>query len=304
MIKIEGNKFRLLDQREIIDILIGDTELGNYSFSDGKSVALKMPYLSGPKLCELSTKFGLTVSYEYNGENLSRWQYLFNLIQFCAEEDKCSELLNYLFSKESFFSVLSKYPLYDIEKIHKATVSSAIESINGALYIGGNELVKIGSNYIIQSIDGEVLIPKENIKRIDREYISDITSRAIRDIKNGEYDSAITKSRTLMEEVFMYAIEMKEEVEEKKGDITKLYKQVRKLYNMDIDPKADERIKKLLSGLNTIVDSIAEMRNKNSDSHGAGDERINLSKHHAQLCVNAAIAVSEFILSVMVNQIN
>lgn len=95
--------------------------------------------------------------------------------------------------------MLSKYPLYDVEKIHKATVSSAIESINGALYIGGNELVKIGSNYIIQSIDGEVLIPKENIKRIDREYISDITSRAIRDIKNGEYDSAITKSRTLME---------------------------------------------------------------------------------------------------------
>ena len=302
MIKIEDKKFRLLDQREIIDILIGDTQLSNYTFSDGKSVVLKMPYLSGPKLCELSTKFGLTVSYEYNGENLSRWQYLFNLIRFCAEEDKCSELLNYLFSKESFFSVLSKYPLYDVEKIHKATVSNAIKSINGALYIGGNELVKMGCNYMIQSIDGEVLIPIDNIKQIDREYISDITSRALRDIKKGEYDSAITKSRTLMEEVFMYVIETKEKVKEKKGDITKLYKQVRKLYNMDIDPKADDRIKKLLSGLNTIVDSVAEMRHKNSDSQGAGDERINISKHHAQLCLNAAITVSEFILSVMINQ--
>lgn len=302
MIKIEDNKFELLQNREIIDILIGDTELGNYTLSDGSTISLKMPYFTGPKLCDLSNSFGFPMPYENNGKYLSRWQYFDKLIKFCIEENKCSDLLNYIFSKGAFAKVFKMNHLSDIKKLHEATVNKAIESINGTLYIGGNELVKIGSNYIIQSIDGEVLIPKENIKRIDREYISDITSRAIRDIKNGEYDSAITKSRTLMEEVFMYAIEMKEEVKEKKGDITKLYKQVRKLYNMDIDPKADERIKKLLSGLNTIVDSVAEMRNKNSDSHGAGDERINISKHHAQLCLNAAITVSEFILSVMVNQ--
>ncbi|WP_304017795.1 abortive infection family protein [Fenollaria timonensis] len=302
MIKIEGNKFELLTKREIIYILIGDTELGNYTLLNGTTTVLKMPRYTGQEICDLSKQFGFPMPYEVDGKCLSRWKYFDKLIKCCIEENKCSDLLNYIFSKEAFAKIFKMNHLSDIKKLHEATVNKAIESINGTLYIGGNELVKIGSNYMVQSIDGEVLIPKENIKQIDREFISNITSRAIKNIKNGEYDSAITKSRTLMEEVFIYVIKMKEDVNENKGDITKLYKQVRKLYNMDIDPNADERIKKLLSGLNTIVDSIAEMRNKSSDAHGLGDERINISKHHAQLCLNAAITVSEFILSVMINQ--
>lgn len=301
MIKIGDNKFELLQNREIIDILIGDTELGNYTLSDGSTISLKMPYFTGPKLCDLSNSFGFPMPYENNGKYLSRWQYLNDLIKYCVDENKCSDLLNFMFSKESFVKVFRTLHSSEIEKLHKATVNKAIESINGALYMGDNELVKIGNNYSIQSIDGEVLIPLDNIKHINREFVSNVTSRAIEAIKNGDYDSAITKSRTLMEEVFIYAIEMKADVYKNKGDIIKLYKQVKDLYKMDIDPKADERIKKLLSGLNTIVDSIAEMRNKSSDAHGLGDERINISKHHAQLCLNAAITVSEFILSVMVN---
>lgn len=301
MIKIEDNKFELLQNREIIDILIGDTELGNYTLSDGSTISLKMPYFTGPKLCYLSNSFGFPMPYENNGKYLSRWQYLNDLIKYCVDENKCSDLLNFMFSKESFVKVFRTLHPSEIEKLHKATVNKAIESINGALYMGDNELVKIGNNYSIQSVDGEVLIPLDNIKHINREFVSNVTSRAIEAIKNGDYDSAITKSRTLMEEVFIYAIEMKADVYKNKGDIIKLYKQVKDLYKMDIDPKADERIKKLLSGLNTIVDSIAEMRNKSSDAHGLGDERINISKHHAQLCLNAAITVSEFILSVMVN---
>lgn len=303
MIKIGDNKFELLQNREIIDILIGDTALGGYTLSDGTTISLKMPRFTGQEICDLSKQFGFPMPYEVDGKCLSRWKYFEKLINYCVEENKFSDLLNFMFSKESFVKVLRTLHPSEIEKLHEATVNKAIESINGVLYMGDNELVKIGNNYTIQSIDGKVLIPLDNIKRVDRAYISYIISRAIEAIKNGDYDSAITKSRTLMEEVFIYAIEMKEEVKEKKGDITKLYKQVRKLYNMDIDPNADERIKKLLSGLNTIVDSIAEMRNKSSDAHGLGDERINISKHHANLCVNAAITLSEFFLSVVENQI-
>ena len=133
---------------------------------------------------------------------------------------------------------------------------------------------------------------------VNRDYIKDISTRAIRDVESGEYDSAITKCRTLLEEVFCYVIEKKDEEPSQKGDIKKLYKQVKELYNMHSDAGMDKRINELLSGLEKIIDAIAEMRNKNSDAHGVGQKRINISEHHARLFVNSAMAVADFILSV------
>ena len=120
----------------------------------------------------------------------------------------------------------------------------------------------------------------------------------IRDVENGEYDSAITKSRTLLEEVFCFVIEKKQKEPSQKGDIKKLYKQVKELYNMHSDAGMDKRINELLSGLEKIIDAIAEMRNKNSDAHGVGQKRINISEHHARLFVNSAMTMADFILSV------
>ena len=47
-----------------------------------------------------------------------------------------------------------------------------------------------------------------------------------------------------------------------------------------------------------IIDAIAEMRNKQSDAHGVGKRRINISEHHARLFLNSAMTLADFILSV------
>ena len=65
----------------------------------------------------------------------------------------------------------------------------------------------------------------------------------------------------------------------------------------------DKRINTLLSGLSSIITSIAEMRNKNSDSHGVGSARINIADYHALLFVNSSIAMADFVLSVHSNQL-
>lgn len=54
----------------------------------------------------------------------------------------------------------------------------------------------------------------------------------MKDVTDGNYDSAITKSRTLLEEVFCYVIEKKGEKPTESGDIGKLYNQVKLLYHM------------------------------------------------------------------------
>lgn len=71
---------------------------------------------------------------------------------------------------------------------------------------------------------------------------------------------------------------------------------------MHTDANTDRRINTLLSGLNSIVSSIAEMRNKNSDTHGVGANRISIDEHHARLFINSAMTMADFIISVQQKQ--
>lgn len=293
-----NDPFTLLRNKEIIAILDGDTKYGDYEFEDCRTVKISMPYLSGADLCALSTLFGLPVTYSWSGGALSRWQYLDNLLEHCIEKKKCSNLLAHMFSLNQFSKVLNGHGANEINEAHKTIVAKIIEQINGLLFFGGNELIIVGGNYVIHPIGSKIEIVAPTIKTIDREYIKSISSRALRDIEQNDFDSAITKSRTLLEETFCYVIEKKNETPSDSGDIGKLYKQVRTLYNMHTDANTDKRINTLLSGLNRIVSAVAEMRNKDSDAHGVGATRIPIEEHHARLFVNSSMAMADFILSV------
>lgn len=72
---------------------------------------------------------------------------------------------------------------------------------------------------------------------------------------------------------------------------------------MQQNKETDKRINDLLSGLDKIIMSISEMRNKTSDSHGVGNKRIAIKEHHAQLFVNSAMTVADFLISVVNNKI-
>ena len=163
-------------------------------------------------------------------------------------------------------------------------------------------MARIGNQYVIKPLGSVVQISAPKVKTIDREYIKSISARALQDVEERNYDSSITKSRTLLEETFCYVIELKNETPSDSGDIAKLYKQVRTLYNMHTDANTDRRINTLLSGLNSIVSSIAEMRNKDSDAHGVGVNRIRIDEHHARLFVNSAMTMADFIISVQQKQ--
>lgn len=293
------DNFEFLRNKDIIAILDGDKEFGKYN-----DISVRMPYLSGPDICEISTLFGLPETYSWSGGSLSRWQYLDNLIKFCITENKTSKLLAYLFSKDKFVDLLKGLLAEDIEKTYAYIIQAVMEQINGILYFGGNELVAIGRQYVIKKIGTMIKIETTTINIIDREYIKDISERAMKDINELNCDSAITKARTILEETFCYVIEQKGVEPTESGDIGKLYGQVKQLYNMHADKNMDMRINKLLSGLEKIISSIAEMRNKESDSHGVGSKRIGISDYHARLFVNASVMMADFILSVYKNSLS
>lgn len=100
-----NTNYDLLRRKEIIEILDGDTTIEEI---DGVRIA--MPYLSGPQLCELSQQFGCYQEYYWGNSkkpNLSRWQYLDNLLKYVINENKTSQLLSYMMNKERFLSTLS-----------------------------------------------------------------------------------------------------------------------------------------------------------------------------------------------------
>jgi len=165
------------------------------------------------------------------------------------------------------------------------------------------EIVNVEYQILFDFDVGDLSPETPAIKEVSRDYIISLSNRALNDIENGDYDSAITKSRTLVEEVFCFAIEQQNQKPNDNGKIDDLYKQVKKLYSMHQDAETDVRINNLLSGLNKIVDSISQMRNKGSDAHGLGNRRINIKDYHARLFVNSARIVADFILAVVENKV-
>lgn len=297
--------FDLLRDKKILSILDGDSEFGFLKIEGKDSdIKISMPYLSGPALCDISNHFGLPATYAWNGGGQSRWAYLDDLMKYCIKNSRESDLLAYLFSKSQFVDKLQGHTPEVIEYAHAQIVDIVIKQINGILYFGGNELAVVGNIFVIQKIGETVTVAATTLKQIDRTYITSLTERALKDVVDGNYDSAITKSRTLLEEVFFYAIEKKGETPSESGDIGKLYNQVKQLYNMHQSKEMDKRINGLLSGLEKILSAISEMRNKGSDSHGVGAKRINIAAHHARLFVNAATTMADFVLAVSENAIS
>jgi hypothetical protein len=298
----EKSKYELLREKNILAILDGDTDFGLLEINgENSNIKVSMPYLSGPMLCDMSNKFGLPVTYAWNGGAQSRWAYMDDLLAHCIQNGHESDLLSFLFSKGQFTEKLRGQTPETIDYAYSHIVKAIINQINGILYFGGNELVQTGSVFVIQKIGTTISVAAPSVTALDRRYITDISERAMKDISDGNYDSAITKSRTLVEEVFCYVIEKKGVEPSESGDMGKLYNQVKQLYNMHQDKDVDKRINGLLSGLEKILSAIAEMRNKASDSHGVGAKRINISDYHARLFVNSAMTMADFVLAVSEN---
>lgn len=308
------NPYEFLKQKEIIQILDGDTTCGEIAYDDpdfkdcfdsSRSISILMPRLSGQAICDISTRLGFPMQYEAESK-ISRRKYFEDMLDRFIQEDRCSDLLADLFDKNRFKKHPYGLPFEKIDEYYDEIVRTVLSAINAILRDSGHEMKIIGQKFIVQPSGTKLEVHAPTIeKTIDRPYIADITARALQDIEAGHFDSALTKSKTLLEEVFKYVIEQKGATSPEKADIHKQYKCVRNLYNMETNKDNDKRIKVLLSGLSSIVDSVSEMRNGNSDAHGLGKARpYDLKDYHARLLVNASMTLAEFILSVAQNNLS
>ena len=282
--------FDLLRNRKIIDVLIGDTKVYK---------EYNMPYYSGPQLCELSTKFGLPQSYSWGGGCMSRWQYMDELLGHTNNIGKTSNLLAYLFDFARFASLDLKGNIEQIRTIYDAIVAEALKVINGNLVFSGYELVAMHNQFMLNKCGDDVIVEAPKVKVVTYQYIQELPDRIKEDIQNKDFDSVVTKSRTLLEEVFIYIIEkITKERYQCNGNLLHIYSEVKELINMRQQNDWDKRVNDMISGINKIIDAIGSMRNMNSDAHGVGVGRITIKEREARLIASSAIMVAEYILSV------
>lgn len=136
------------------------------------------------------------------------------------------------------------------------------------------------------------------LKRVTNDYLQEVLGHAYFDIQQGQYESALTKAKTLLEETFCEVLQRNGKLKKKTDDIYTLYSEVKTLYRMHPKQEYDKRINETLNGVEKILKGISEMRNLASDAHGMGALRFRIEAHHARLFVNAAATMAEFVLAV------
>src|SRR5439155_24782661 len=113
-------------------------------------------------------------------------------------------------------------------------------------------------------------------------------------IDEGDFAAAITNARPLVEPAL---IQIEKQLPltppQYDGDLLRLNKPVQTLLTLNPARKdISEMLRQVLSGLTSVVNGLATMRNKMSDAHASNYKA---SKHHAKLAVNRANTFDDFI---------
>jgi hypothetical protein len=116
-------------------------------------------------------------------------------------------------------------------------------------------------------------------------------------------EGAITATRTTLESVCKHICDERgASYEDAAGDLAKLYKAAAAAMDIAPDQHSEKIIKQILSGVVTVVNGLAAMRNSLSDSHGRGKASVRPAPRHAKLAVNAGFAVAGFLIDTHVEK--
>lgn len=292
--------WNVLKDREIINLIIGDKPV-----EDDLFYQYTMPYMKEQEICEFSSKLGFIQDY-HKDKKKSRFKYMEDLIDYVIKNNKINTFFEELIKLKRFriINTDATANFYDANTIYWKIINGFFYSINQILFFDECYLEYDLDVYEFSLVDNnkEISLRAEKIEKVGRQYIKNLKNQIDKVVKMRDYESAITKSRTMIEEVLVLGIEEKGEKPLEKGNINNLYNQFKTLYNMHQDKMLDKRINSLLSGLEKIITAISQMRDKNSDSHGVGEKRITIEEYHVVLFANSAITMSNFLLSVIENK--
>ena len=134
------------------------------------------------------------------------------------------------------------------------------------------------------------LIKGRDLPAIHREF-----ERAIEAVETKPRD-AVSAAANILESVFKIYIEDNRLPMPDKQDLQQVFKVVRADLGMDAGSVGDEDLKRIISGLFSVVDGIGALRTHASSAHSEGRKGYKLEPRHARLAVNAAHTLVTFVM--------
>lgn len=147
-----------------------------------------------------------------------------------------------------------------------------------------------GANNIGPSKSLESLIRGRDIPSIDYEF-----GRAMGNVDSNPKE-AVSAACNILESIFKVYIEDNRLETPQKLDLQNVWKVVRKDLGFDASSLEDTDLKKIVSGLFSVVDGIGAFRTHASSAHGHGRATYKIKPRHARLAINGAHTVAGFIL--------
>ena len=303
---MSDENFKYLQIKEVYEFLEGS---GKKDLVTYKGHDYGLPYLTGSNLESYCAQFGV---HDVGG---SRWMYVESLLQYAIEDNRCDELFNYIFDLSHFKDLQVRRNEYsfdnapiitsleEAEDVHKRIIEAAVDHINELISLTRHELKIIDGHFYVVEIGRKPVILTHQLDKFSSDYVAGLRERCKEDLINGNYDSVVTKSRTMIEETLIHIMEkakqdgLTTDEPEHSGNLGRLYNQVKTLRNMRQLETNDQRVNELLGGLEKIVNSIASMRNTDSDAHGVGQKRININVREARLIMNCSMAFCEYLVT-------
>ena len=149
-------------------------------------------------------------------------------------------------------------------------------------------LITDGSSPISKSLS-ELIIAKD-IPSIELEF-----ERALKNVTANPRD-AVSAACNILESVFKVYIEDEGLEMPQKQDLSGVWRVVRDNLGFNPGELADNDLRKILTGLLSVVDGTGSLRTHVSSAHGQGRKTYKLKPRHARIAVNAAHSLAIFIL--------
>lgn len=134
------------------------------------------------------------------------------------------------------------------------------------------------------------LIKSHDVASINREF-----ERAIDTVEAHPRDAVLAASN-ILESICKVFIEEKDLEMPTKQDLKNLFNVIRFELGMDPATVEDEDLKRIITGLLSVVDGVASLRTHAGAAHGAGRRVYKLLPRHARLAVHSAHTVAAYIL--------
>ena len=143
--------------------------------------------------------------------------------------------------------------------------------------------------------DSPIAMPAASTK-IDSQTINEVWRKAL-DRRHADPEGAITAARTLLESVCKHILDEHGVEYGDNSDLPKLYGLTSKELNLAPSQHTEDAFKKILGGAHSVVDGLANLRNRLGDAHGQGKRPVKPLPRHAELAVNMAGSVASFLLA-------